>query len=119
MKTFEKGYIYYQLIATQIRICMMRWGSGKKKDNNNYNRAEADKSSMLQLKFLGMRSVPKLVVYNHAAYPEEEEKEEVRRAPLPNLGMVLKVSPPSLERVAEEEKVVAKTKKKKAEKPAE
>lgn len=50
---------------------------------------------------MSIRPVPNVTVYNHPSYPKLQPGEEVRKLPVPRVGVVFKESAPLLEKIEE------------------
>ena len=56
---------------------------------------------MIRLRYMSIRPIPNLIVFNHPVTPEIKRDEEIRRVPVPGIGVVFKESAPLLEKVEE------------------
>lgn len=56
---------------------------------------------MIRLRYMSIRPVPNITVYNHPSYPKLQPSEEVRKLPVPRVGVIFKESAPLLEKVEE------------------
>jgi hypothetical protein len=63
----------------------------------------------LGLRFLGIRAVPKTIVYHHPIFPAKPS-EGARVAPVAGIGVVFRAAPPLLERTEEKIRMEAKMK---------
>jgi len=50
---------------------------------------------------MSIRPIPNLMVYNHPVTPEIKRDEEIRRVPVPGIGVVFRAAAPLLEKVEE------------------
>lgn len=63
---------------------------------------------MARLRFVSIRAVPKLAVYNHPVYPVGKEDIEVKKLPTAPVGVRYRASAPTLEKVEQKAEAVEK-----------